>query len=122
MKLPEERDRHYPFTSGTHTVAEYALLREQGLTDYEIAARWEMRPRAGRNDLRFDLDLAWEQRGSPGEPDQPAEAYEPGLPSWTHWQRARTKALAAWITDQLDQTRTVPCTHCSHHCPGGSLT
>lgn len=95
-----ERRRVSPLSRGARTLRDLVLLLRRGYSYREIATAWDMRPRAGADDLTWDIDLMWERDGSPGAPAEPAEPEGYNYmtdPAWVRWRHERTQAIKAWL-------------------------
>lgn len=106
----KQRQQMFPITTGAHSLAELAELRQQGLSWQEIAQRWGLRPRSGAEDLTFDLWTKWERLGCPGGLPAPPGYDSEFDAAWEAWRDARDHAIPVWLQGHIRDG--VPLNHC----------
>ena len=92
-----ERARRWPLRYGNHSISEVASLIAEGRSFEDIARLWELRPRAGADDLRWETTKYWINLGCPGgmaKPDGHSEEYRE---AWAAWRAQRDSSLIRWL-------------------------
>jgi hypothetical protein len=119
-KAKEQRRQMCPITSGAHSLTELAELRQQGLSWEVIAQRWGLRPRAGADDLLFDLWIKWKRSGCPGGVPAPSGDGPESNAAWQAWRDACDIAISRWLQEQIkDGVPLNHCPTCRCHRPAG---
>ena len=103
MGKSEAWRREHPIRSGEHTVEEFAQLWAQGLRYAQIAERWGMRPIAGKDDLRYEIEGAWERAGCPFGERRPFGKWERG--AWARWSESMRRAIPLWLHQMASDGR-----------------